>query len=207
MADLTRSRKLSKFVKDFHTQKWKQLQRTIPPPRPTPVIKTFNPSEYVDTRVVDFSKMTALLAEVGINTLPGVPFGSPIQRLHIASSIGELNKLEIDKLPNISNLQDLALLSAAQRTRIRRAARSRRDPDPGRPSGRRSVAAHERFVPSSSSSTSSMALGILARGSIEPADSFGLLTEPRSSRPRGPGSRRSSRIRSASVSSAGSQGI
>jgi hypothetical protein len=67
-----------------------------------------------------------LLRSVGIRPLIGYPLGSPIQRLHISSEIAELRE------PRIRSLQDIALLSLKERTKIleRRKARYVSPPAP-----------------------------------------------------------------------------
>jgi hypothetical protein len=119
-AGLKRSQALSQFVQDYHVNRWKEIGRVMPQAKPTPVKQNFNPSEFVDVSVLDYQKLGNLLALVGIRPLSGEPIGSPMQRLHISSRIAELNRLQLKDIPNISNLEDIALLDGAQQERLRR---------------------------------------------------------------------------------------
>jgi hypothetical protein len=113
------SQKLSQFVQDERREFWKQVGRKMPEAQPTRVAENYLPTNFVDTRAVDSKRLSDLLRSVGIRPLIGYPLGSPIQRLHISSEITEL------KEPRIRSLQDIALLSLKERTKIleRRKAR------------------------------------------------------------------------------------
>jgi hypothetical protein len=97
------------------------LRRQFADPKPTPVPLNFQPAELVDTGVLDYQKMAQLLRTVGIVPLGGETIGSPMQRLHISSEIGQLNRFMIPGIPNLSNLEDIAQLSAPQRGKLFRA--------------------------------------------------------------------------------------
>jgi hypothetical protein len=120
-AGLKNSQRLSQFVQDYHVNKWKQIGRTMPEAKPTPVPVNFQPAEFVDTSVLDFQKLAQLLRSVGIQPLIGEPLGSPMQRLHISSSIGQLNARQVPGIPNVSSLEDIALLTTPQRAKLFRA--------------------------------------------------------------------------------------
>jgi hypothetical protein len=91
----------------------------MPRAKPTRAPENFLGTTFVDTRAVDSKRLSELLRSVGIRPLIGHTMGSPIQRLHISSEISNL------KDPRIRSLQDVALLSLQERTKIRLSAETR----------------------------------------------------------------------------------
>jgi hypothetical protein len=119
MTTNTTSQNLSRFVQDYHTNKWEQIRRVIPPAAPTPAPENYIPTNFVDTRPLDARRLSNLLRSAGIYPLIGVAMGSPMQRLHISSAISNLND------PRVTSLEDLALLSSEERHKLRNTAHDR----------------------------------------------------------------------------------
>jgi hypothetical protein len=137
-AGLKRSQALSKFVQDYHVNKWKQIGRVMPEAKPTPIPVNFLPSDFVDISVIDYQKLASILRLVGIQPLSGEPLGSPMQRLHISSQIAQLNRFQLPGMPQLSSMEDIALLDGTQQQRLKTAkqrAEGIEPPSRPRPSG------------------------------------------------------------------------
>jgi hypothetical protein len=120
------SRRLSKFVQDTADYKWAQIHRKMTAAPPTPLPKKILHTSFLDTSSTDAQGIAELLATVGIAPLIGQPIGSPMQRLHISSEIGRLNSLNVEGIPPLQSLEDVALLSKSSARRLRRQAISTR---------------------------------------------------------------------------------
>jgi hypothetical protein len=135
-AGLKRSQALSKFVQEYHVNKWKQIGRTMPEAKPTPIPVNFLPSDFVDISAISYQKLASILRLVGIQPLSGESIGSPMQRLHISSQIAQLNRFLLPGMPQLSSMEDIALLDGAQQQRLK-TAKQRADgtepPPPSRP--------------------------------------------------------------------------
>jgi hypothetical protein len=124
---IKRSQDLSKYVKEYALYKHTQQRRVMPRAKPTRVPENVAHSEFVDTRVLEYGKVAALLRTVGIFPLIGETIASPIQRVHISSEIGRLNSLHVRGIPHVSSIEDLATLSSSEARRLRHAAGNDRE--------------------------------------------------------------------------------
>jgi hypothetical protein len=120
------SRRLSKFVQDSADYKWAQIHRKMTAAPPTPLPKKIEHTSFFDTRSTDAQGIAELLATVGIAPLIGESIGSPMQRVHISSEIGRLNSLNVEGVPPLQSLEDIALLSKSSARRLKRQAISTR---------------------------------------------------------------------------------
>jgi hypothetical protein len=116
------SRRLSKFVQDSADYKWAQIHRKMTAAAPTPLPKKILHTSFFDTSSTDAQGIAEILATVGIAPLIGQPIGSPMQRLHITSEIGRLNALNVEGVPQLESLEDVALLSKSSARRLKKQA-------------------------------------------------------------------------------------